>query len=444
MTVTADRRTIAAPSRPSLREGRLLVLAAIVLSALNLRTAVTAFTPLAERIGHDVGYSTAVVGVFGMIPTAMFALAGLLTPVLVRRLGLERTVLVAMLAAGVGQVVRAVVPQTWELLVCSALALSGMGIGNVVIPPLVKRYFADRLAVLSSVYITMVQLGTVVPALVAVPVAQAHGWRISLGMWALLAFVAVLPWAGVLRSRRGRDLADHTALDAVPGHESAERLVTGPAAVRPVDGSAAARAGGVGPVWRSPVAWGMAGMFGMTSLTTYAMFTWLPKIFTDAGASAAFGGSMVGVFALIGLVSALTAPPLAARMRNPFVVVIGCVACYLAAFAGLLLAPMAAPLLWVLLLGLGPSTFPMALTLINLRSRTQAGSAALSGFTQGVGYTVACVGPLLFGVLHGVSGGWAVPFALLAAVQVVLLIAGWQACKPRLLEDTLIARLAGR
>ncbi|MQY28294.1 MFS transporter [Nocardia aurantia] len=427
MTVTADRRTTAALSRPSLREGRLLVLAAIVLSALNLRTAVTAFTPLAERIGHDIGYSTAVVGVFGMIPTAMFALAGLLTPVLVQRLGLERTVLVAMLAAGAGQVVRAVVPQTWELLVCSALALTGMGVGNVVIPPLVKRYFADRVSVLSSVYITMVQLGTVVPALVAVPVAQAHGWRISLGMWAVLAFVAVLPWAGVLRGRRGRDLADRTALDALPDLADTDRPAVQAAAERPV----------AGPVWRSPVAWGMAGMFGMTSLTTYAMFTWLPKIFTDAGASAAFGGGMVGVFALIGLVSALTAPPLAARMRNPFVVVIGCVACYFAAFAGLLLAPMGAPVLWVLLLGLGPSTFPMALTLINLRSRTQAGSAALSGFTQGVGYIVACVGPLLFGVLHGVSGGWAAPFALLAAVQVVLLIAGWQACKPRLLEDTL-------
>jgi MFS transporter, CP family, cyanate transporter len=426
-----------------------LVLAAIVLSALNLRTAVTAFTPLAERIGADIGYSTAVVGVFGMIPTAMFALAGLLTPVLVRRLGLERTVLVAMLAAGVGQLVRAVVPETAELLLCSALALIGMGIGNVVIPPLVKRYFADRLAVLSSVYITMVQLGTVVPALVAVPVAQAHGWRISLGMWAVLAFLAVLPWLGVLRGRRGRDLADRTALDAVPdleaelatgsaerGLDAAAERLAGPAAER-VTGTAGVPPTERRPVWHSPVAWGMAGMFGMTSLTTYAMFTWLPKIFSDAGASAAFGGSMVGVFALVGLVSALGAPPLAARMRNPFVVVIVCVACYFASFAGLLLAPMAAPLLWVLLLGMGPSTFPMALTLINLRSRTQAGSAALSGFTQGVGYTVACVGPLLFGVLHSVSGGWAAPFGLLAAVQVVLLIAGWQACKPRLLEDTL-------
>jgi CP family cyanate transporter-like MFS transporter len=180
----------------------------------------------------------------------------------------------------------------------------------------------------------------------------------------------------------------------------------------------------------------MAGMFGMTSLSTYAMFTWLPKIFTDAGASPAFGGTMVALFSFIGLGAALAAPSVTARVRNPFPIVIGCAVCYLAAFAGLLWAPMSVPVLWVLLLGLGPSTFPMSLTLINLRSRTQAGSAALSGFAQGVGYTTACVGPLLFGVLHSLTGGWTAPFALLAVSVAVLLCGAWQACKPQMLEDT--------
>ncbi|MFI5777732.1 MFS transporter [Nocardia sp. NPDC051570] len=389
----------------------MLVLVAIIASASTLRVAVTAFSPLAERIGQDIGYSTAVVGVFGMIPTAMFAFAGILTPILERRLGLERTALVAMLAVGLGQALRAVVPDTWELLVFSALALAGMGVGNVVIPPLVKRYFSDRVGTLSSFYIVMVQLGTVVPALITVPVANAHGWRVSLGMWSVLGFVAVLPWLGVLRARSGRDQQDRTALPPEPGEAA-------------------------GKPWRSPLAWGMAGMFGMTSLTTYAMFAWLPKIFSDAGASEAFGGTMVGIFSLIGLGAALSAPTIAARIRNPFPIVAVCALCFFGAFAGLLIAPMSVPLLWVLLLGLGPSTFPIALTLINLRTRTQAGSAALSGFTQGVGYAVACVGPLLFGVLHDVTGGWGAPFALLCVAVLVLVAGAWQACKPRMLEDT--------
>ncbi len=393
----------------ALIEGRLLVLAAIVVSAFTLRVAVTAFSPLAERIGHDIGYSTAVVGVFGMIPTAMFALSGLLTPVLVRRLGLERTALVAMVMAGTGMLIRVLMSDTWTLLLFSALALAGMGIGNVVIPPLVKRYFSDRLATVSSLYIVMVQLGTVLPALVAVPLADAHGWRVSLGLWAALGFAAALPWIGVLRDRRGHDLADQTALPAE---------------------------GPKGQVWRSPLAWGMAAMFGMTSLTTYAMFAWLPKILSEAGASPSFGGTMVGLFGLVGLVAALSAPTIVTRLRNPFIVVVGCAVCFFIAFAGLLIAPMSAPLLWVIILGLGPSTFPMALTLINLRTRTPQGSASLSGFTQGVGYTVACVGPVLFGMLHTSTGGWAAPFVMLVVAVLVLLAGAWVASKPRMLEDT--------
>ncbi|MFE3193261.1 MFS transporter [Nocardia sp. NPDC059240] len=387
------------------------------MSALTLRVAVTAFTPLAGRIGHDIGYSTAVVGVFGMLPTAMFALGGLITPIISRRLGLEMTALVAMLMTGVGQVLRAIVPNTWELLAFSAFALAGMGIGNIVIPPLVKRYFSDRLAVLSSVYIVMVQLGTVFPALITVPMADAHGWRLSVGMWAALAFAAALPWIAVLRVRRQRALVDTTELASE-------------ASVLPSGATES------GKVWRSPLAWGMAFMFGMTSLITYSLFTWMPTIFSDAGASASFGGSMVGIFALIGLVAALGAPVVVGRMANPFPVVIGCAVFFLIGFAGLLFAPMAAPLLWVLALGLGPSTFPMALTLINLRTRTGAGSASLSGFTQGVGYSVACLGPLVFGALHSMTGGWLAPFGFLVLAVVVLIVGGWVACKPQLLEDT--------
>ncbi|QBJ95289.1 MFS transporter [Rhodococcus sp. ABRD24] len=415
--MTAPATAAIARGPQPLFAGRLLVFAAIAMSALTLRLAVTSFSPLASQISGDLGFSSTVVGVFGMIPTAMFAVFGLLTPAIARRLGLEWTALLAMMMAGVGMLTRAMVGDTWSLLTLSALALGGMGIGNVVIPPLVKRYFGDRLALMSSIYITGVQIGTIVPALVAVPLAEVFDWRISLGVWSLLGFAAAAPWLMILA--RGRKRSDGTAAPERPSESHAP-----------------------GRPWRSPVGWGMAGMFGMTSLITYSMFTWIPKILTEAGASEAFAGSMVAVFSFMGLIAAFAAPSVCARMRNPFPIVVGCAVCYAIGFTGLFLAPMSAPILWVLVIGLGPSTFPMSLTLINLRTRTHAGSAALSGFTQGIGYTVACIGPLLFGVLHESTGGWGAPFALLAAAVVVVLISAWAACKPRMLEDSWGAKTA--
>ena len=49
------------------------------------------------------------------------------------------------------------------------------------------------------------------------------------------------------------------------------------------------------------------------------------------------------------------------------------------------------------------------LVLIGLRSRTPEGTAALSGFTQSMGYLLAAIGPFGVGVLHDATGGWTVP-----------------------------------
>jgi len=411
------------PARSGLQDGgRALVLAGIGLAAFNLRTAVTSLTPLLDSLGELFGFGSTMTGVFGMLPSAAFATFGVVTPAIAHRIGLERAALLSMLLAALGLVVRSFAGGTGGLLIGSVVALAGMGMGNVVLPPLVKRYFPDRVGAVSTIYITALQFGTILPALVAVPLAAEAGWRISLGAWSLVAIAAVLPWIGVLMIERRKDSALARSHDqAVTADDEAPELSAPPAR---------------GKAWRSSVAWGMALMFGMTSLITYSMFTWLPKLLVEAGATPGFGGAMVALFSTLGLASALLMPAIAVRVRNPFPIVLACAACHLAAFAGLLFAPMALPVLWVALLGLGPSTFPLALTLINLRTRTPAGSAALSGFMQGLGYAISCIGPLLFGVLHAATHGWEWPFAVLVVAVAVLIVGGWLACRPRMLEDS--------
>ncbi len=412
-----------AAKRPlSLSNGRALILVGVLLSAFNLRTAVTSLTPLLDVLGDTFGFGATMTGVFGMVPTAAFALFGVATPRIAHRIGLERTALLSMALAALGLVLRSAAGGTGGLLIGSAVALAGMGIGNVVLPPLVKRYFPDRVGMLSTLYISVLQMGTILPALAAVPLANAAGWRVSLGIWSLVAVAAMLPWIGALLAERRRDspLARMHA-QAVTSEDEAPELAV-PLAT--------------GKVWRTSLGWGMTLMFGMTSLVSYSMFTWLPRLLVEAGASAQFGGTMVALFSAMGLVSALTMPALAVRFRNPFPLVLACVLFLAVAFAGLLLAPMQWPLLWVALLGMGPSTFPLALTLINLRTRTPGGSAALSGFMQGVGYSLSCLGPLLFGWLRESSQGWGWPFAFLGLCTLVLLSGGYLASKPRMLEDT--------
>jgi CP family cyanate transporter-like MFS transporter len=89
------------------------------------------------------------------------------------------------------------------------------------------------------------------------------------------------------------------------------------------------------------------------------------------------------------------------------------------------------------LVGLGTGLFPLALTMIGLRTRTAETTAALSAFVQAIGYVVAGTGPLLFGVLYGVTNRWAWPLSLLFIALALAALSGWLACRPRYVDDEL-------
>lgn len=395
-------------SRPVRRDLTLplVALVGVILVSLNLRTAVTSLSPLLGVIDAEIGLGPAGMSLLGMVPTAMFALWGVLTPIALRRAGLETLTVIAMAAAAGGQLLRAVAQDPWVMGIGSLIALAGMGIGNVVAPPLVKKYFPRHVPAVSMAYITGLQLGTVVPALIAVPVADAAGWRVSIGWWAVLAVVAAVPWI--------LEIIRHGSEPVNPGGGADE------VRIRP---------------WRSPVGIALALFFGTNSLGTYAFFTWLPAVAESIGMSRSEGGLALAVYSAIGLIAALLVPWIAGRVEDPYPVVIVSVAAYLVGFAGLLWAPGIA-WVWIVLLGVGPSTFPLCLTLINLRTRTAAGSAALSGFSQGVGYTAACLGPVVFGMLFA-GPGLGAGLAFLTVVLVVMAVVARTACRPQMLEDTL-------
>ncbi len=85
----------------------------------------------------------------------------------------------------------------------------------------------------------------------------------------------------------------------------------------------------------------------------------------------------------------------------------------------------------------GGGSLPAGADLDRLAEPNPEGTAALSAFSQSIGYILAGLGPLLVGVLHGATGGWGAPFALMFADLGVLAGAGWYIGKPRYVEDDL-------
>jgi MFS transporter, CP family, cyanate transporter len=194
----------------------------------------------------------------------------------------------------------------------------------------------------------------------------------------------------------------------------------------PAEGEATGRAAVVrlSPV-RSRLAWAMAIYFGTQSLQAYVAFGWFGKFFRDAGLSGATAGLVVAFLSALSIPTSMLVPRLAARMGSQRPLVVGLGACYLVGYLGMLAAPLGGAWVWAFFIGVGASAFPLALTMIGLYTRTPEATAAMSSFSQGVGYLVAGVGPLLVGVLHGATGGWAWPFALMFLALAVQVASGW-------------------
>lgn len=412
-----------APSEPMNRR-RLTVLAglAITLTAVNLRTAVTGFTPLLEIIGADLGFGVALAGLLGTVPAATFGVFGFLAPVVTRQFGLERTAAAALGLTALSLVLRAFSPTSTVLVLSTVLALAGIGAANVVLVPLVKTWFPDRVALWTSVYLLLMQTGQFVSPLVAVPLSEAGTWRLSVGVWAAPIGVAALVWLVVVLRLPAGARAPRATTPTTPPAGSARPS----AALRPTL-----------QIGRSATVWGLVVLFGMMSLSNYGIITWVPAVLTDAGGSAALGGSMIGLYSAWGVLAALVVPHLALRMTNPFIVVVTCAVVLVAGYLGLLLSPLDGTVVWICALGIGVSTFPLCMALINRRTRTAQTASSVSGYVQGIGYGLACVGPISLGLLRESTGSWSVPLLVLAATAVPGVIAGWFACRAQFIEDEL-------
>lgn len=126
--------------------GRIYLLAGIVLLGLSLRHAVTAVAPLLTTISADIGMGASGATILGMLPTIAFGLAGFFTPAIIRRTGLPQTAALALILGALGTIIRVFTEGPAPFIIFGAIALLGMGMGNIVGPPLVKRYFPDRQA----------------------------------------------------------------------------------------------------------------------------------------------------------------------------------------------------------------------------------------------------------------------------------------------------------
>jgi CP family cyanate transporter-like MFS transporter len=272
------------PPRPTAAHGSALLALGIILIAANLRPTVTSVASLLPQIRLDLGLSAAAASLLTATPVICFGLFAPFAPRIADRIGMERALAAVLGTIAVGLVLR-IGPSPLTLFAGTIVAGAAIAVGNVLLPALVKRDFPTRSGAITGSYTMALQISAALAAGLSVPVATAAGgWRAGLAVWAIPALVTLLIWLPQVRSR-----------------------------TRPL---AASAVGSLHDLLRSPLAWQVTLFFGLHSLQFYAVVSWLPTIYQDAGFSPSDAGLVLSVMTLAGAPAALVMPSIASRARD--------------------------------------------------------------------------------------------------------------------------------
>ena len=391
MTATRTRAAVVAPA------------VALVLVALCLRGPFSAVGPLVDELSGELSLSTAALSVVTSLPLVFFGLVSPLAPVIAARVGVHRAIVVGAAVLALGVALRHA--GSIGLFAGTALLAGGIAIANVLLPAAARAEYGERSPAVVGVVVASMALSATLGAGLAQPLALLGGsGRVGLLLWIVPVLLALAAVALLARARR-----------------TSSAPVSAPASSRTA-------------ILRDPDALAVTLFFGLQSLAFYAMLTWLPAILeAEAGTSPVAAGGLLALATVLAVPASIVVPPLATRRRSQAGWTVAATAPIAVSIGGLIAAPAAAPALWSVLYGLGTGvSFPLAMTLVLVRTRDVGQTGRLSASAQSIGYLIAAGGPLAVGLLHELTGAWTAGLVVLLALVAAQFAAGLAAGRPRL------------
>lgn len=354
----------------------MLLVVGVLLIAANLRAPVTGIAPMIELVSGSFQLSATQAGLLTTLPLIAFALFAPPSAYLAKRFGVEYTMFFALVFIAIGLILRSL-GSVSSLFIGTGLIGIGVSIGNVLLPIVVKRDFPMKVALMTSSYVLAMGIASALASAFSIPLANFHqlGWQWSLAALSLLTFIAMAIWLP--------QLANNQKPSAV--NDRASKSIN---------------------LWSKSLAWQVSFYLGCGSYFTYTMVAWLPSLLVQAGYSSAQAGVIHGVFQIGTALPGIFIIPLVAKLTDQRMPAFGI--CFIAGVAsiGLLLLPQFA-YMWSFVLGLASGAwFILGLSFISFRTSNPLQATSLSGMAQFLGYSLAAVGPMLAGYLHGLNNGW--------------------------------------
>jgi CP family cyanate transporter-like MFS transporter len=380
----------------------------LILVSSNLRSPITAVGPVLSQISKSLYLDNFQSSMLTSIPLLMFAGCSVLVSKFSHRFSINRFLLYSLIILSFGLFIR-VFGSVWTLFAGSIFIGLGVCIGNVITPGYVKNNFPKQIGLMTGIYAVAMNVTAALASGYSVSLGEwtGYGWRGSLGIWLVIALLAL--FVVVLELLMNKIRLQHKNSSPVKSDFN---------------------------MFKSKQAWNISAFMGLQSLVYYSLISWLPAVLGDYGMGGNEPGWILFVIQISMIPITFVGPIVASKMKNQKAMIV--FICVLMLVSTLMFAWVKSEWIYATAVCLGLSnglSFSLSILFFSLRTKSSANAIKISGMAQSIGYLIAAFGPAVFGKLHDCDTSWKWSFYFLAFSVILMFYFGMQAARRKFVED---------
>ena len=379
------------------KSNSILIILGVIFLSLILRTPITSVGAILGPLKSILEINNTVAGFITTIPLIAFAIFSPMVAKLSNKAGLEKTLLLAVIIISIGLALRFYI-NTYVFFFTTFIIGVGITVGNVLLPGLVKKYYPEKLGLMTGFYAVVMNVGAAVAAGVSYPILSTNigGEKFSTGLavniWLVIAVINIFVYTAMSKNSSVSEVKD--SHEKVHGYFKHSKM------------------------------WTIMLSMGLQSALFYCSVSWFSEIMISKGFTPETSGLLLSISQFAQFPSTFIVPILADKLHNKLIIPVVITIGYLVSLVGMLYTSgnFAIMLIFIIIFALaGGGSFSYVMYLFSAKSRNEREAADISGLAQSGGYLLAAVFPPLLGYIRDISD-WNKGLYVLILTAAVLLV----------------------
>ena len=379
------------------KSSSILIILGVIFLSLILRTPITSVGAILGPLKSILDINNTVAGFITTIPLIAFAIFSPMVAKISNKVGLEKTLLLAAIIISIGLGLRFYI-NTYVFFITTFIIGVGITIGNVLLPGLVKKYYPEKLGLMTGFYAVIMNIGAAVAAGISYPILSSNigGEKFSTGLavniWIIIAVINIFVYTVMSKNSSVSEIKDEH--EKVHGYFKYSKM------------------------------WTIMLSMGLQSALFYCSVSWFAEIMISKDFSPETAGLLLSISQFAQFPSTFIVPILADKVHNKLIIPVVITIGYLVSLVGMLYTSgnFVLMLTFIIIFALaGGGSFSYVMYLFSVKSRNESEAADISGLAQSGGYLLAAIFPPLLRYIRDISD-WNKALYVLILTTAVLLI----------------------